>query len=307
VRRFSAWQHALSLFTVIPAGTGGELDERDAARAVLWMPAVGLLLGLAGAGVITGVAAAGGADSGPRRLLGAALAVALLALLTGGLHLDGLADTADGLGSRRPPSAALDIMRRSDVGPMGVATLVLVLLIQVTALAAVPSGWPAVAALVLAAVTGRVAAVLATGVPAARPGGLGALVAGRTGRAGRLAAGGLALALAAVTSRVAVVLATGSAAARPGGFGALVAGQTTARGRAASVILLGCAVAAAGAGLGGAGLAWRGLAAAAAGLLAGSVMRLIAVRRLGGMTGDVFGAMVEVSCAVVLLALALTA
>ena len=259
MRRFSAWQHALSLFTVIPAGTGGELDERDAARAVLWMPAVGLLLGLAGAGVITGVAAAGGADSGPRRLLGAALAVALLALLTGGLHLDGLADTADGLGSRRPPSAALDIMRRSDVGPMGVATLVLVLLIQVTALAAVP----------------------------------------------RAPAAGLALALAAVTSRVAVVLATGSAAARPGGFGALVAGQTTARGRAASVILLGCAVAAAGAGLGGAGLAWRGLAAAAAGLLAGSVMRLIAVRRLGGMTGDVFGAIVEISTAAVLVTCAL--
>ncbi|HEY3981143.1 MAG TPA: adenosylcobinamide-GDP ribazoletransferase, partial [Streptosporangiaceae bacterium] len=213
----------MTLLTVIPVP--GRPDpapptRRQAGAAMAWAPAVGLALGGAAAAVLW----AGARWASP--LLGAVLAIAALAALTGGLHLDGLADTADGLGSRRPAAAALDIMRRSDVGPMGVAALVLVLLIQVTALAAVP----------------------------------------------RAPAAGLALALAAVTSRVAVVLATGSAAARPGGFGALIAGQTTARGRAASVILLGCAVAAAGAGLGGAGLAWRGLAAAAAGLLAGSVM-----------------------------------
>ena len=122
----------------------------------------------------------------PRQLLGAAVAVALLAALTGGLHLDGLADTGDGLGSRRPAADALAIMRRPDIGPLGVVTLVLVLLIQVTALATVPRGWPAVAALVLAVVTGRVAAVLATGVPAARPGGLRRPGGGpdRAGRAG---------------------------------------------------------------------------------------------------------------------------
>ena len=121
-RRAYGLRTALSLFTVIPAGAGAELGEGEAAAAVLWLPAVGLLLGGLAAGVMLGVAAGG--DSGPRRLLGAVLAVALLALLTGGLHLDGLADTVDGLGSRRPAQQALEIMRRSDVGPMGVAALV---------------------------------------------------------------------------------------------------------------------------------------------------------------------------------------
>jgi adenosylcobinamide-GDP ribazoletransferase len=256
-RHTASWRVALSLFTIIPAGTDAEFGPGDAARAVRWMPAVGLLLGLAGAGVVFGVDAGG--TSGPRRLLGAALAVALLALLTGGLHLDGLADTADGLGSRRPAQQALDIMRRSDVGPMGVAVLVLVLLIQVAALAAVP----------------------------------------------RVSLAAAALALAAVTGRVAVVVATGSPAARPGGFGALVAGQTTTRDRALSVVLLGCAVTVAGLAAGGWALATCGLIATLAGLLAGELLRLVARRRLGGMTGDVFGAILEVSTATVLVTCAL--
>ena len=242
----------MSLFTVIPVGGEAELRKGDAARAVLWMPVVGLLLGLASAGVMIGVDTGG--SGGPRRLLGAALAVGLTALLTGGLHLDGLADTADGLGSRRAPAGALAIMRRSDVGPMGVAALVLVLLIQVTALAAVPDG--AAASLVLAEVTGRVA----------------------------------------------VVVATGSPAARPGGFGALVAGQTSPLARTLIVALLGCVIVVAGLASDGAGLAVRGLVAALIGLLAGGLLQLVARRRLGGMTGDVFGAIVEVSAAAVLVA-----
>ncbi|HTT53756.1 MAG TPA: adenosylcobinamide-GDP ribazoletransferase [Streptosporangiaceae bacterium] len=254
--RSSSWRAALSLFTVIPAGAPAELEAGPAARAMFWLPAVGLLAGLVAAG---GMAiAAAGRPSGPRQLLGAAVAVALLALLTGGLHLDGLADTADGLGSRRPAAEALAIMRRPDVGPLGVAGLVLVILIQVTALAAVPRGWPAVAALVLAAVTGRVAAVLATGLPAARPGGLGALVAGRTGRSARVLTG---------------------------------------------LILL-AAVVPAGLALGGGPAALRGLAAALAGLLAGGLLAWAARRRLGGLTGDVLGAIIEVTTAAVLLALA---
>jgi adenosylcobinamide-GDP ribazoletransferase len=258
-----SWRTAVSLFTVFPVSGEAELGEGEAARAVLWLPVVGLLLGLAG-GVVMLAVEAGGADdhSGPRRLLGAALAVALIAVATGGLHLDGLADTADGLGSRRAPADALAIMRRSDVGPMGVAALVLLLLIQVSALAAVQRASAAAAALVLAAVTGRAAVVVATGAPAARP----------------------------------------------GGFGALVASRTTARARVWAVAGLGCAVAAAGLAAGAAGLtpngvelAARGLAAALSGLLAGWLLQQVARRRLGGMTGDVFGAIVEVSAATVLV------
>jgi adenosylcobinamide-GDP ribazoletransferase len=250
---------ALSLFTVLPAGGSAELGEGEAATAVFWLPAVGLLLGGLGAGVMLAVGTGGA--SGPRRLLGAVLAIALLALLTGGLHLDGLADTADGLGSRRPAAQALDIMRRSDVGPMGVAALVLVLLIQVAAVAAIARTPDAAAALVLATVTGRVAVVVATGFPAARPGGFGALVAGRTKGAGR-----------ALT-----VLALFGAIAMAGVFG------------------------------GGWALAARGLGAALAGLLAGAFLQFVAWRRLGGMTGDVFGAILEVAAAAVLVACALAA
>ncbi len=255
--RAPGWRVALSLFTVLPAGAGGDLDEGAAARAVFWLPALGAGLGLAGAGAMVFVAA--GAASPERQLLGAALAMMLLALLTGGLHLDGLADTADGLGSRRPADQALEIMRRSDAGPFGVAALVLVLLVQVAALASLPHGWPGAAGLVLAA----------------------------------------------VTSRVAVVLATGSPSARPSGFGALVAGRTSAAGRAASVTGLLAAVVAAGLALGGVPAAARGVAAAAAGLAVAALLRRAAVRRLGGMTGDVFGAIIELSTATVLLVLLL--
>src|SRR6201999_1367168 len=102
-----------------------------------------------------------------------------------------------------------------------------------------------------------------------------------------------ALALAEVTGRVAVVVATGSPAARPGGFGALVAGRTSTPARTLVVGLLGCAIVVAGRASDDAGLAVRGLVAALIGLLAGGLLQLAARRRLGGMTGDVFGAIVE--------------
>jgi len=197
----------------------------------------------------------------------------VIAVLTGGLHLDGLADTADGLGSRRPAAAALDIMRRSDIGPMGVGALVLALLVQAAALAAVPRPSLAAAALVLAEVTGRVSVVVATAAPAARPGGFGALVAGRTTAAER------ALTVAALACAVTVA--------------ALTAGAVTAGGPAGA------------GGFSGPQLAARGLTAMFAGLLAGWLLQRTAHRRLGGMTGDVFGAILEVSATAALVTAAL--
>jgi adenosylcobinamide-GDP ribazoletransferase len=257
----AALRTAFGLFTIFPVKAAPEIGRDGAARAVLWLPVTGLLLAVPAAGVLFAVQAGG--HSGPRRLLAAALAVGVLALLTGGLHLDGLADTADGLGSRRPRDEALAIMRRSDVGPFGVAALLFTVLVQVTALATVAPGWPDAAALAVAAVTGRTAVVLATG--------------------------------------------PGSPPARPDGFGALVAGATTTRARVtAAAALLAVTAAAAGAAW-GAYPALRAVIAVLAGLCAGELLRRLARRRLGGMTGDVFGALVEVSSAVLLLALALTA
>ena len=247
----------MSLFTTIPAGVSGMLDDDVTARAILWLPAIGLLLGGIGACILLAVGRLN--VTGPGRLLGATLAVAALALLTGGLHLDGLADTADGLGSRRPAAGALEIMRRSDIGPMGVGALVLVLLIQVAAVAAIP----------------------------------------------HLPLGAAALVLAEVTGRVSVVVATSSPAARPGGFGALVAGRTTAVDRALTAGALACAVVVAGLAAGGPALAARGLGAVLAGLLAGWMVQRTAGRQLGGMTGDVFGAILQVSATAVLVIAAL--
>ena len=256
----AALRDALGLFTVLPVRAGPGIGRPEAARAVLWLPVAGALLAVPAAGVLLAVEAGG--HSAPRRLLAAALAIGVLALLTGGLHLDGLADTADGLGSRRPRDQALAIMRRSDVGPFGVAALSFTVLVQITALATVSPGWPGAAALAGAAVTGRMAVVLATG--------------------------------------------PGTPAARPDGFGALVAGATTVRARIAACGALLATVAVAAAASQGLYPAVRGVVGVTAGLLAADLLRRLARRRLGGMTGDIFGAQIELATAAVLLTLALT-
>lgn len=261
---------ALGLFTILPLGATERIGRPEAARALRWLPATGLIVSLPAAGILLAVRAIGQAGHGGTHasahaalmsLLASVLAVAILAVLTGALHLDGLADTADGLGSRRRAAEALAIMRRSDIGPFGVTALVLVLLAQVAALAVIAPAGRAAAALVAAAVTGRVAVVLATGPdsPAARPDGLGALVAAATGTAARVTMAGALLAAATV----------GAAA------------------------------------LGGPALAWRAAVAVLAGLLAAGLLRRAARRRLGGLTGDVFGALIETGTTTVLLVLAL--
>ncbi|HEV2373413.1 MAG TPA: adenosylcobinamide-GDP ribazoletransferase, partial [Streptosporangiaceae bacterium] len=176
----AALRDALGMFTVVPLGARAVVTREEAARAVLWLPVAGVLLTVPAVGVLVLVEAGG--HSGARTLLAATLAVAVLGAGTGGLHLDGLADTADGLGSRRPRDQALAIMRRPDAGPLGVVTLVVVVLVQISALASLGAGWQAAAALTIAVLTARVAVVLATGPgsPPARPEGFGALVAGAT-------------------------------------------------------------------------------------------------------------------------------
>ena len=257
--RWSGLRLSVTLLTVIPLrGPAAEPRRATVAAAMTWAPAVGLLLGILASAVL--VVADHPLGAGP--LTAAGLAVAALALMTRGLHLDGLADLADGLGSGKPAAIALDLMRRSDIGPFGIVTLVLTLVIQVGALAHAEGagGGRGPAALIAAVVTGRLALTWACrrGVAAARRDGLGALVAG-TVRPG-------------VAAGITVVLL---AAAGVAGFSLLSP-------RLFSLPL-----------------------AVVAGLAAAFVLQRHAVRRLGGITGDVLGALIETAATVTLVVAAM--
>jgi adenosylcobinamide-GDP ribazoletransferase len=164
---------AFSWLTVLPAGDVGPVDRRVAGRAIAVAPLVGALLGLVAAGVLLGLSFL---HCPP--LLAGLVVVGLLALLTRGMHLDGAADTADGLGCYGPPERALAVLKDGGAGPFGVVALIVLLGAQAASLAAlaVDGRWWAV---VLAVATGRAAFPLLCprGRPAARPEGFGALVA----------------------------------------------------------------------------------------------------------------------------------
>ncbi|MEU8776120.1 adenosylcobinamide-GDP ribazoletransferase [Streptomyces sp. NPDC048606] len=196
---------AFGTLTVLPARIT-RWDRPAARTGMACAPLAGLVLGLLAALAGTLLLALGGGA-----LLAASLTVAVPAALTRALHLDGLADTADGLGSAKPAESALRIMKQSDIGPFGVVTLVLALLVQVAALAhAYADDWTRGAlAVVTAAVVGRLAMTLASrdGVPAARPEGLGAAVAGVVPRRTAAAVTALVLVLAGLAGLAAGPLA----------------------------------------------------------------------------------------------------
>lgn len=169
---------ALSWLTVLPVRTGAP-DARTAAAALRWAPVVGALLG-----AVAGAALVGLSALGVPSMVAGLLTVGVLALGTRGLHVDGLADTADGLGCYGPPERALAVMRDGGAGPFAVVTLIVALGAQAASLASLvsldPDGWFVIAGTALAAATGRAgfAWVARRGVAAARPDGLGATVAG---------------------------------------------------------------------------------------------------------------------------------
>jgi adenosylcobinamide-GDP ribazoletransferase len=150
-------------------------DRGTAGRAMACAPLVGAGIGVTAA--VVGWVARVYTDSA---FLAAVAAVATYAVLTRALHLDGLADVADGLGSAKPRAEALEIMKKSDIGPFGVATLVLVLALQIAGATGAYTHHRGGLAVIVAAVTGRLAITLACTprVPSARPEGLGAWVAG---------------------------------------------------------------------------------------------------------------------------------
>jgi adenosylcobinamide-GDP ribazoletransferase len=226
---------AVGTLTLLPVPPPRAVGPRVAAVAMLLAPVA--VLPVAGAAGLTLWALHAG-DAPP--LLGATLALAVLALGSGALHLDGLADTADGLAVPGDRARRLEVMRRGDVGPVGAVTLLFVILVQVSALAGA-----AAETLLMGVVVSRSTLALACvrGMPAARSDGLGRGVAGTVPRT---------LALLVIT---AVALAA-----------VLVEG-------------------------------WRGLAGVGTSLVVTGVVVVVAVRRLGGVTGDVLGACVELALA----------
>ncbi len=245
---------SVGTLTAIPVPPPRRVDRGVAGSAMVIAPLAVLPLAL---GVLA-VSAVGALAGAPPFVL-AAVAVAVLVLGTRAMHLDGLADTADGLSAGYGRERALEVMRRSDIGPSGVAAVTLALLLDVAALTTLLGTWRGGALAGVAVLSSRslLAWACRRNVPSARSDGLGATVAGSVG----------APALIAST----VVMAAFSA-----GAGSLAGVRW-----------------------------WAGPVVLAAAVVAGSVVVRRAVSRVGGITGDVLGAVVETGLAVALTTAAL--
>ncbi|HEY5788585.1 MAG TPA: adenosylcobinamide-GDP ribazoletransferase [Microlunatus sp.] len=248
----SAWRLAVGTLTVLPVRPPDVVDRTVAGRAMALASLAVLPLAVAAAGLgwLAG-------RTGWPPLLSGLVVVAVLVLGTRALHLDGLADTVDGLGSGRERERALEIMRRGDVGPMGVVALVLVLGGQSAAASVLVADAGGAALLVVLIAASRAALLIGcrSGVPAARPGGLGSAVAGSVRNS-------VLIEIWAVTAVVVVAIGVLVGVAWWCGLGAVLLGAGVAYG----------------------------------------IVRL-AIRRLGGITGDLLGATVELT----LLSMLLTA
>jgi adenosylcobinamide-GDP ribazoletransferase len=172
---------ALAFLTRIPIGRWLDLDGDDVGRAGPAFPLVGAGIGTA----VGGIAAALAGPVSP--LLAAAIALAAGAVVTGALHLDGLADTADALGARSR-ERALEIMRDHAIGTYGAVAIGLDFLIKAGALAALARHGHALAfAITAGALSRAVPVLLSATLPYARPGDGAAASLARPGRGWRAA------------------------------------------------------------------------------------------------------------------------
>jgi adenosylcobinamide-GDP ribazoletransferase len=198
---------ALAFLTRIPVGRRVALDGDDVAAAAPAFPLIG-----AGIGAATGGLAA--ALAGPlSSLLAAALALALSTLVTGALHLDALADSADALAARTR-ERALAIMRDHAIGAYGASAIALDLLVKAAALAALAARHQVLAFAIAAGALSRLVPVLlAAALPYARSeGGTGAALAGGRPRRAVLASA-VACAIAVAAAGVDGALLAGCAVA----------------------------------------------------------------------------------------------
>lgn len=259
-----ACRAALVFLTRLPLSLPAVVPSDLNRRAMDWFAIVGVVVALCGGGVFALAYWAGMPAS-----VAAGLCLMAEVLLTGSLHEDGLADVVDGLGGGRDRAHCLAILRDSRIGSYGVVALVLVLGLRAAALVALATPLPVLAALLVAESLSRgIMPLMAVRLPPARSDGLGVT----HGRADSRAA----------------LLALGS--------GLLIAGLALA-------------------GLIGAGYRppsgvepwhWVLLQAVAVPLAAGTVLLLLArlaLRRLGGYTGDVLGATQQLTATAILLTL----
>lgn len=250
--RLPALVVAAGLFSVVPVPPLARVERQDAARAVLWLPLLGGCFGLVAGGIGAGSFLLGAAP-----LLAAVLTIIILQGFVGAMHLDGLADTWDGLaalGSRkdgRDARRALEIMRQPDTGAMGVVAIVLTLAAQIAALASLDDWRAFLFFTPFAALTGRLAIPVncRRGVPAAREGGFGALFCET---------------VSPLTAAAQVLLTAGLT----GGVGALIFTPVTGVWLAVIIVLV---------------------------ILAGMLWIKQLISTLGGVTGDLFGALNELT------------
>jgi adenosylcobinamide-GDP ribazoletransferase len=241
---------SVGTLTIVPSGTIGEIDRRTAARAMIMAPLAVMPL----AAVVTLLGWLAQAAGLPPLAVGL-LVVGGLALGSRALHLDGLADTVDGFGSGWTAERSLAVMRRGDVGPMGVVTLIVVLGLQAISIGELVDGLGGALLVGVTVSCSRAALCLICfrGVPAARGEGLGVVVADSVPRAAALGCW-----LAVLVIMTAAVAGTGHGA---------ISGALAAAGAATAV----------------GALVYR------------------CVRRLGGVTGDVMGAGIEVAFTVMIV------
>lgn len=142
---------ALSFLTVLPL-PGVELDDDDIGGALPWFSLVGIIIGGATVGAVWVLL-----TFLPPWPVGT-MAVIIMIACSGGLHMDGLADTADAFFSARPRERMLEIMRDSRIGTMGVIAIVVVFMLKLSCLTELSSG-QFFLALLVAPVAGRSAMV----------------------------------------------------------------------------------------------------------------------------------------------------
>jgi adenosylcobinamide-GDP ribazoletransferase len=198
---------ALSFLTRVPLGSRVALDGDDVARGAVLFPLVGAAIGALVGLVVVGL------DARLTALVAAGLAIALEALLTGGIHLDAVADWADGLGARSR-ERALEVMREPAIGAFGATALLLDLVVKIAALAAIAAGPDAVLAVAAAYALGRtVPLALGWALPYARPdAGSGSTLTGGAGEVSRALGVGLGLGLAVAALGLRGIALAGAAA-----------------------------------------------------------------------------------------------